>query len=204
MAATPWTLVRLIDECENAEKQNSSDEVFVSTTTIEMLTSEECVSDILREQECPNPDALKKRIYDGKCPAKIIFLILARTGKLDRIGQFLSNGFADHHLPIELLWTREGYKFKSAKDANWTTAPFGAGIDYNDVDYFIQKQWPFLAPIFEEEFEYVLQQRVPLPLVKQGIPIVSGFSSVSDIEMHPAHVPEQVEVSPPGPTLQRL
>ncbi|KAF5597145.1 serine threonine kinase [Fusarium pseudocircinatum] len=195
MAATPWTLVRLMDECENAEKQNSSDEVFIPTTTIELLTSEDCVSDILKERNCPNQDALKKRIYDEKCPAKIIFLILARTGKLDRIDQFLSNGFSDHHLPIELLWTRGEYKFKSAKDSDWTTAPFGAGIDYNDVDYFIQKQWPFLAPIFEREFEYVLQQKVPLPLVKKGTPIVSGFSSVSEIEMHPAHVPEQTEHS---------
>ncbi|KAF5636459.1 serine threonine kinase [Fusarium tjaetaba] len=195
MAATPWTLVRLMDECENAEKENSSDEVFISTTTIELLTSEECVSDILKEQKCPNQGALKKRIYDEKCPAKIIFLILARTGKLDRIDQFLSNGFSDHHLPIELLWTRGEYMFRSAKDSNWTTAPFGAGIDYNDVDYFIQKQWPFLAPIFEREFEYVLQQKVPLPLVKQGKPVISGFSSVSEIEMHPAHVPEQVEHS---------
>ncbi|KAF5715958.1 serine threonine kinase [Fusarium mundagurra] len=195
MAPTPWTLVRLMDECENAEKGNSSDEVFIPTTTIELLTSEDCVSDILKERNCPNQDALKKRIYDEKFPAKIIFLILARAGKLDRIGQFLSNGFSDHHLPIELLWTREGYKFKSAKDPNWTTAPFGAGIDYNDVDYFIQKQWPFLAPIFEREFEYVLQPRIPLPLVKKGIPIVSGFSSVSEIEMHPAHVPEQIERS---------
>ncbi|KAF5587257.1 serine threonine kinase [Fusarium pseudoanthophilum] len=195
MAATPWTLVRLMDECENAEKENSSDEVFISTTTIEMLTSEECISDILKDQKCPNLDALKKRIYDEKCPAKIIFLILARTGKLNRIDQFLSNGFSDHHLPIELLWTRGEYKFKSAKDSNWTTPPFGAGIDYNDVDYFILKQWPFLAPIFEREFEYVLQQKVPLPLVKKGTPIVSGFSSVSEIEMHPAHVPEQTEYS---------
>ncbi|KAG5803263.1 hypothetical protein H9Q71_012145 [Fusarium xylarioides] len=195
MAATPWTLVRLMDECENAEKENSSDEVFISTTTIKLLTSEDCVSDILKEQNCQNQDALKKRIYDEKCPAKIIFLILARAGKLDRIGQFLSNGFSDHHLPIELLWTREGYKFRSAKDSNWTTAPFGAGIDYNDVDYFIQKQWPFLAPIFERQFEYVLQQKIPLPLVKKGTPIVSGFSSVSKIEMHPARAPEQVEHS---------
>ncbi|KAF5555909.1 serine threonine kinase [Fusarium mexicanum] len=193
MVATPWTLLRLMDECENAENENSSDEVFIPTTTIELLTSEECVSDILKERNCPNPDALKKRIYDEKCPAKIIFLILARAGKLDRTGQFLSNGFSDHHLPIDLRWTREGYKFKSAKDSKWTTAPFGAGIDYNDVDYFIQKQWPFLAPIFEKRFEYVLQQKVPLPLVKKGTPIVSGFSSVSKIEMHPAHVPEQTE-----------
>ncbi|KAF5596458.1 serine threonine kinase [Fusarium subglutinans] len=176
MVATPWTLLRLMDECENAENENSSDEVFIPTTTIELLTSEECVSDILKERNCPNQDALKKRIYDEKCPAKIIFLILARAGKLDH-----------------LRWTREGYRFKSVKDSNWTTAPFGAGIDYNDVDYFIQKQWPFLAPIFEKGFEYVLQQKVPLPLVKKGTPIVSGFSSVSKIEMHPAHVPEQTE-----------
>ncbi|KAF5652004.1 serine threonine kinase [Fusarium sp. NRRL 25303] len=195
MIATPWTLVRLMDECENAEKENSSDEVFIPTTTIKMLTSKECVSDILKERNCQDQDALKKRIFDKSCPAKIIFLILARAGKLDRIGQFLSNGFSDHHLPIELLWTREGYKFKSAKDSNWTTAPFGAGIDYNDVDYFIQKQWPFLAPIFEREFEYVLQQRIPLPLVEKGTAIVSGFSSVSKIEMHPAHVPDQTEHS---------
>ncbi|CZR44466.1 uncharacterized protein FPRO_14219 [Fusarium proliferatum ET1] len=195
MVATPWTLVRLMDECENAEKENSSDEVFIPSTTIKLLTSKECVSDILKERNCQDQDALKKRIFDKTCPAKIIFLILARAGKLDRIGQFLSNGFSDHHLPIELLWTREGYKFKSAKDSNWTTAPFGAGIDYNDVDYFIQKQWPFLAPIFEREFEYVLQQRIPLPLVEKGIAIVSGFSSVSKIEMHPAHVPEQTEYS---------
>lgn len=204
MAATPWTLVRLMDECENAEKENSSDEVFIPTSTIKLLTSKECVSDILKERNCQDQDALKKRIFDKSCPAKIIFLILARAGKLDRIGQFLCNGFSDHHLPIELLWTRDGYKFKSAQDSNWTTAPFGAGIDYNDVDYFIQKQWPFLAPIFEREFEYVLQQRIPLPLVEKGTAIVSGFSSVSKIEMHPAHVSEQTEVSPPDSNLQHV
>ncbi|EXA36117.1 serine/threonine protein kinase [Fusarium oxysporum f. sp. pisi HDV247] len=195
MVATPWTLVRFLDECENAEKENSSDEVFISTTTINLLTSKECVSDILKDRNCPNQDVLKKRIYDRRCPAKMIFLILARADMLDRIGEFLSNDFSDHHLPIEVLWTREGYKLKSAKDSDWTTAPFGAGIHYRDVDYFTQKQWPFLAPIFEREFEYVLQQGIPLPLVEKGNAIVSGFSSVSKIKMHPAHVPEQIEHS---------
>ncbi|EXL75366.1 serine/threonine protein kinase [Fusarium oxysporum f. sp. conglutinans race 2 54008] len=195
MVATPWTLVRFLDECENAEKENSSDEVFISTTTINLLTSKECVSDILKDRNCPNQDVLKKRIYDRRCPAKIIFLILARADMLDRIGEFLSNDFSDHHLPIEVLWTRVGYKLKSAKDSDWITAPFGAGIHYRDVDYFTQKQWPFLAPIFEREFEYVLQQGIPLPLVEKGNAIVSGFSSVSKIKMHPAHVPEQIEHS---------
>ncbi|KAL5586394.1 hypothetical protein FOBRF1_016264 [Fusarium oxysporum] len=195
MVATPWTLVRFLDECENAEKENSSDEVFISTTTINLLTSKECVSDILKDRNCPNQDVLKKRIYDRRCPAKIIFLILARADMLDRIGEFLSNDFSDHHLPIEVLWTREGYKLKSAKDSDWTIAPFGAGIHYRDVDYFTQKQWPFLAPIFEREFEYVLQQGIPLPLVEKGNAIVSGFSSVSKIKMHHAHVPEQIEHS---------
>ncbi|WKT51091.1 hypothetical protein QSH57_016061 [Fusarium oxysporum f. sp. vasinfectum] len=195
MVATPWTLVRFLDECENAEKENSSDEVFISTTTINLLTSKECVSDILKDRNCPNQDVLKKRIYDRRCPAKIIFLILARADMLDRIGEFLSNDFSDHHLPIEVLWTRVGYKLKSAKDSDWTTAPFGPGIHYRDVDYFTQKQWPFLAPIFEREFEYVLQQGIPLPLVEKGNAIVSGFSSVSKIKMHPAHVPEQIEHS---------
>ncbi|KAL7756145.1 hypothetical protein ACKLNR_013138 [Fusarium oxysporum f. sp. zingiberi] len=195
MVATPWTLVRFLDECENAEKKNSSDEVFISTTTIKLLTSKECVSDILKDRNCPNQDVLKKRIYDRRCPAKIIFLILARADMLDRIGEFLSNDFSDHHLPIEVLWTREGYKLKRAKDSDWTTAPFGAGIHYRDVDYFTQKQWPFLAPIFEREFEYVLQQGIPLPLVEKGNAIVSGFSSVSKIKMHHAHVPEQIEHS---------
>ncbi|EXK29255.1 serine/threonine protein kinase [Fusarium oxysporum f. sp. melonis 26406] len=195
MVATPWTLVRFLDECENAEKKNSSDEVFISTTTIKLLTSKECVSDILKDRNCPNQDVLKKRIYDRRCPAKIIFLILARADMLDRIGEFLSNDFSDHHLPIEVLWTRERYKLKRAKDSDWTTAPFGAGIHYRDVDYFTQKQWPFLAPIFEREFEYALQQGIPLPLVEKGNAIVSGFSSVSKIKMHHAHVPEQIEHS---------
>ncbi|EWZ86176.1 serine/threonine protein kinase [Fusarium oxysporum f. sp. lycopersici MN25] len=195
MVATPWTLLRFLDECENAEKKNSSDEAFISTTTIKLLTSKECVSDILKERNCPNQDVLKKRIYDRRCPAKIIFLILARADMLDRIGEFLSNDFSDHHLPIEVLWTREGYKLKRAKDIDWTTAPFGAGIHYRDVDYFTQKQWPFLAPIFKREFEYVLQQGIPLPLVEKGNAIVSGFSSVSKIKMHHAHVPEQIEHS---------
>lgn len=204
MVATPWTLVRFLDECENAEKKNSSDEIFISTTTIKLLTSKECVSDILKDRNCPNQDVLKKRIYDRRCPAKIIFLILARADMLDRIGEFLSNDFSDHHLPIEVLWTREGYKLKRAKDSDWTTAPFGAGIHYRDVDYFTQKQWPFLAPIFEREFEYVLQQGIPLPLVEKGNAIVSGFSSVSKIKMHHAHVPEQIEVSLPSPALQHV
>ncbi|KAF4447661.1 hypothetical protein F53441_8807 [Fusarium austroafricanum] len=177
-----------LDDCDEAEEKYKAGETFIPTTIIEPMIAPEYISGIL-EGECENHQRLNERIHDQTRPAKIIFLIVARSGNLGILDKFLSGNFSDFDLPIEVERDRLECKVRTVRNGNLTKDLFG-NMKWNDAQAFRDNQWPFLSPIFKDRFEFELKRGIPLPLVERGHSIISGFSTVCWVKMHPDHIPK--------------
>ncbi|KAL2671303.1 hypothetical protein Neosp_013883 [[Neocosmospora] mangrovei] len=142
---------------------------FVPDTDIKAFTTKSRLQKVL--EELGRGDLLE-RIHDADPPVKKIFLTLVRADMLSMLDTVLSGGFSDHDLPMELDHLMQNNT-----------------LCYTDAEKFQTRQWQFLSPVFGDEFKFDLQPEVLLPLTEKGQPIVSGFSLVYKVKVHPAHIP---------------
>ncbi|KAI3326458.1 kinase-like protein [Xylariaceae sp. AK1471] len=97
--------------------------------------------------------------------ARGVFAIVGLCDKDKSIRNLFREGLTDQHLPLEkrpvkgnpnTLISHQGKEFKSL--SNWDTAA---------VDYFLERQWLVLAPVFRMRGEHIdVNERAPLPVYK--------------------------------------
>ncbi|KAF4625216.1 hypothetical protein G7Y89_g12953 [Cudoniella acicularis] len=117
--------------------------------------------------------------------ARKIFAILVCIGKGKLVSSFLSEGFTDANLPINIP---KG----SSQQKKWIT-PIETfrGWSPRELDDFSRVQWYFLAPIFTRPRtqHYELDDNCVMPFIKdtEHEAQSGGFSDVWEVVIHPAH-----------------
>lgn len=190
----------------NAMQHPGKAQKFLSIQEINDFTVKSRISKAL-ETLSRHPDDISrliKHIHSADRPAKKIFLILVRSGKLDKIDEFLSSGFSDHDLPITVPRSKNGSVVKNAGGSSWPAKVFGEGkINVYDVEPFKYNQWPFLSPVFTDgKFKFEVHPEIPLPLIeKSTVSRSSGpgglSTAVYKVKIDPLHLPGRPSVSHP-------
>ncbi|MCJ1248081.1 hypothetical protein MMC30_005296 [Trapelia coarctata] len=126
-----------------------------------------------------------------------VFLILTKLGWSSRIVGFKERGFTDADLPISvshqweapydvIIFPREGLAHKAFEE--WAE-------DNSDIDDFANIQWSFMAPVLTARESIWFSEKTILPIADKGEEKQGGFSKVTKVMFHPAHIEKALNPS---------
>ncbi|OTA65407.1 HET-domain-containing protein [Hypoxylon sp. EC38] len=125
-----------------------------------------------------------------------VFLILVYIRKVGLILDFIQHGFYDEHLPIttELCESSENGQIVHSIDEDHCQLPsqhweFFSRWESFAVEYFPDKQWIFLAPVFRtQKFYQRLDNYRPLPFIDAHESSEGRFSIVHQVSIPEMHL----------------
>ncbi|KAI0142501.1 HET-domain-containing protein [Hypoxylon sp. NC0597] len=166
---------------------------FLPANHIERLTTRQNIEIVLTAYGVPLSDSLVNFIQ-GK--ATRVFLVLVYIQDVRSILDFKSHGFCDEHLPIFLgrsESTRNRRIVQSLDEDSRQPRPQHWGCFSNweirDLEYFTDKQWYFLAPVFQDQnFHQRLDSRRPLPFIDVNEHSQGRFSTVHRVDIPGMHL----------------
>jgi hypothetical protein len=168
--------------------------IFFPKNKIEALVQSDRVKSTLREifEDITDKDVKELEEY-VMTHAKRVFLTLVLSRTVKYIKKLSSADVKDKTLPVSIHQGRQVCEMTSAilldGFANWKT---------DDIERFCQKQWIFLAPVFQQgEFSYTFRVDQPLPFIPAKVPATGSehYGIVRRFQLHPAHYQKESNVS---------
>jgi hypothetical protein len=168
---------------------------FLPADTLDSLIKKENINSVLPGTIINTPDLIPFILNK----AKKTFATLVCIGKVSAVSHFYDGDFTDEDLPVAMQdipdedsWNVRTHRAGSDTPTNGDSwALFNhSEWTFKDVLEFTKWQWNFLAPVFTGcHFEYNLHTDCPLPFMAKERELTNSFfSTVYEIEIHPAHI----------------
>jgi hypothetical protein len=181
------TLARkILESFEHSVTDNKS---FVPEQTLPNILTHDCIAAAL--QAAGLSTGLAQIVHNKVLKT---FAILIRISRLHYLDNLLAEGFSDADLPVHYFiadepgavrFIRNNYDEETGQ-TEWTAF---RSWDENAVFDFFERQWQFLAPIFEPDvFEYRLHRDAILPFTWKGQLKEGGFGQVYQVIVHEHHL----------------
>lgn len=182
---------------ESNKKGLETQKFFPKDIFDSLMTSDNVKSVLVEVVPQQSIDELARFILKS---AKRVFAILVCIGKASAVKEFKNGGFTDDSLPVGIedmegdpdVWTVRSYQTGSDFQVGgqpWTMFHPKTWA-YKDISDFCERQWLYMAPIFrlDDPFERKFHMRLPLPFIANRQEVPSNFSTVIEMEIHPAHI----------------
>ncbi|KAF3805938.1 Cyclin-dependent kinase 8 [Colletotrichum gloeosporioides] len=192
------------DEIRGRIKKTEDSKTFLPNDAIDELTAQDHVRNYLQANyeylsNEANIDSLVRYVTDKRNPAKRVFLILVYCGHVQHLFSLQQDGFHDADLPIETTWKKPIKRYsvytkmspQSQESGQKLWDCFSTWKDKRDVEAFDEKQWCFMAPVFEANvFDYHLSPNCPIPIMDKTTSTQKvGYSGVViRVTIHQAHI----------------
>lgn len=178
------------ERIEKALEYNYDNDPFLPADVIAELTTKEVIlAELSHLRKGDELLWLVDYVLDQATRSTILFLLLARCGKLASLWQLAQDGFRDDDLPVQS--TRRSIRSISSNAASCPPRkwPLVDAWGFNDSTCFNSTQWIFMAPVFTmERFHLDVEKKAPLPFMsKTNHGFEGNFSFVYEVEVHQAH-----------------
>ena len=162
---------------------------FVPLDTLQRVVTPDAVQ---QYSDVPQRDVAEQIVRD----ASRVYAILAHCGRQDDINDLLSSGLADECLPLSRRRGSNDQVLKSDQPGGTLFETFQQW-EPHQVTTFLEKQWLFQAPVFDEDGRhFVLSDDCALPILSQEERLArTEFSTVFQCTMCSSHYPREGHVS---------
>ncbi|KAI1284210.1 hypothetical protein F5Y07DRAFT_349037 [Xylaria sp. FL0933] len=162
---------------------------FVPSTRVEDFFSDKAIIEEALEQDGELITYVREK-------ARKVFLILCKMGEPVKIPCFRKKGFADNNLPVVMDCTDNNLSVNEdpippriytlgSSNLNWERSGL---LNYGQWDRFIEEQWKFLAPSFnEDKFTYTFHEKAPLPFILCDFRGGGAFGIVCKVSIPEGH-----------------
>lgn len=176
---------------------NLGHDYFLPMDILKKLVNTSSVEEELKASLCDlSPTEISERAKSTCESARCLFAVLIAIGQVKSLCKLLDEGIVDGDLPLEKIKYPNGFYLQRREDRRHKEHDLSIKTmdDWDDVyiDAFSRQQWWMLAPVFHTRGMHLeLQGSHILPFItdKSGEAKSGGYSTVWQVEVHPAHLP---------------